>query len=337
MNHNRMPVTNEQPVRISRIPLLFVSALGLLCALSGCEIWLDVDAPQCKDNKTCVGLLGRGYTCGPAGVCVAPAQLSNGKPDAGNGGNAGSSAGDAATGGSKLPARWACLENPPATITPDRNRTVHVQFDAVDFTTLLPPAGLTADACGPVDIECKSPLVSGATPDADGFFAFDLPYAFSGYFKLTAPDFVPAYQYTNRPAIEDAIIAGPALVTPDTQAAIATHSADDVDLGMGFAIIEVRDCDGKAGDGVHLENKEVGSRPAYYFDGALPSRDLTATVISTSLGATREPRAVGGFYNLTQGYNTFEATLASTGTPVAKITTQIRSGYITYIGLYAGY
>jgi hypothetical protein len=305
-----------------------VSGVGMLLiglTLTGCEVWLDVDTPQCKTSKDCVGLLGRGYTCGSGGVCLKPTVSK--KVDAG------ADAHKAAP----LPARWACLDQPPEPIAPDRNKTVKVRFDVVDFTTLQPPPQLTADACGPSDVECAQPLLAGVKPDADGFFDLKLPYAFQGFFKFRAPNIVPAFSYTNRTFTDDISFAGPSLVSPATLMDIAAHSSISVDTTLGVGIIEITDCDGNAADGVHFDNKNAPDNLAFYFDGALPARDLQATTISTALGAARAPRAVGGFSNLQAGYVTFEATLLTTGTFVGQVTVQIRNGFMTYMRIYPGY
>jgi hypothetical protein len=110
------------------------------------------------------------------------------------------------------------------------------------------------------------------------------------------------------------------------------------DFNLGVAIIEMFDCDGAAGDGVHLEKLDGTDEHAFYFDGALPDRELESTTVSSALGVRGgAPRAVGGFNNVEPGYITFEATLWETGELIGEFTAQIRSGYMTYINIYAGY
>jgi hypothetical protein len=290
-------------------------------ALTGCELWLNVDGPQCTTDQNCRELVGLGYTCGTAGVCVAPIV----KPDAGDDKPA-------------LPDRWACLGKPPTSFVADPDMTVQVRMDAVDFNTLRVPPGLEAQVCRPADVECAEPIASHVQPGSDGFFAFTLPYGFDGFFIFTAPNIVPSLLYRNRPYIDSVTTSGPALASEATLEDISKLAGRPRDPTTGVAILEVRDCKDAAGDGVQFDS--VAGEDPFYFEGSLPGRLLTATTISNSLGANREPRAVGGFSNLTPGYITFQAHLAATQAatqdPVARHTLQIRAGYITYTRIFPG-
>jgi hypothetical protein len=300
---------------LKRIALL----LGI-CGVCGCEAWLEVDDPQCKSNQDCVGLFGREYTCNARGVCLAPSS-----PDAGG-----------SSGPSKplLPARWACVNEAPRDFVPDPDRTVTMRMDVVDVTTLRVPPALVAEACHPRDIECADPIANDLHPGADGFLEFVVPYGFEGFMGFTAPDFVPALLFSNRALIEDVTTSGPALSTITSLDDFASHSGRDIGAGTGLAIIEIRDCSDKAGDGVKFD--PIGDETPFYFDGALPARGLSATTVSNLLGAGRESRAVGGFSNLSPGYATIQARIATNDVVVGRVTVQIRAGYITYVRLYAG-
>jgi hypothetical protein len=292
----------------------------MLCAaLSGCEILLNVDATQCKTDQTCVQLLGRGFTCDPTGVCMKPVEK-----DAG---------GDADV-RAPLPARWQCLREPLKTFVPDSSKSVSIRMDVVDFNTLMPAKDMTASACNQADTECSTPVDGNLMPGTDGFFQFDLPYGFEGYFTFNAPGFVPGYSFANRPWLENVTESGPALATADTLDQISDHAGMPADPTKGLAIIEIRDCNDGPGDGVTFE--PIGDATPFYFDGALPARDLTATIVSTQLAAGRQPRAVGGFSNLPATYSTIIAKLPS-GDVVGSITIPIQASYITYLRMNAGY
>jgi hypothetical protein len=293
----------------------FVLALP---SLIGCEVWLDVENAQCKTTADCTALLGRDYTCGPGGVCVAPVTK------------------DAGTGSKPtLPTRWACVNDEPSNFIENPDATVTVRMDAVDLDTLKVPPGITASACLPTDLDCSSPVLSNLTPGDDGFFEMTLPYGFEGYLTFTAPGFVPGLSFTNKPFLADVSTSGPAMVSQSSLTDIADHAGDPIVDGTGVAIVEMRDCGDNAGDGVSFD--PVGDQTAFYFDGALPARGLTATTLSNLLGAGRESRAVGGFSNLpAPGYSSLQARLPSNQVVVGHITVQIRSNYITYVKMYAG-
>jgi hypothetical protein len=287
--------------------------------LVGCQVWLDVEGPQCKSNKDCVGLFGRGFSCSAAGICNAP----EAEPDV----DAGMKP--------RVPARWACVNDAELDFIADPDRNVTVRMDAVDLNTLRVPQGLVGAACGPTDVDCTSPIVSDVRPAGDGFFEFNVPYGFEGFLTFNAPGTVPAMSFSNKPYLDSITTSGPALLTTKSLDDLATHSGHPIAENTGVAILEIRDCSDSAGDGVSFDN--VGDEEPFYFDGALPARGLPATMVSNLLGAGREPRAVGGFSNLPPGYVTFHARLASNDLELTQVTIQVRAGQITYARVYAGY
>jgi hypothetical protein len=291
-------------------------ALIAAAVSGGCQVWLDVDEPQCKRDEACVALLGAGTRCGASGVCVQVLEQDAPQP-------------------SELPARWACLREPTKDFIPDPDRTLRLRMDVVDVVTLRVPEGLRADACMLSDVECAAPLFAQVTPGSDGFMEFELPYGFQGFIRLAAPNYIPALSYDSRPYTESLTTSGPAVITPGVLNAISTGGGSAADPERGLVFLEIRDCNDAAGDGVRIE--DVGAEPPFYFEGALPARDLSATAISNQLGAGREPRAVGGFSNLQPGYTTFHAVLPQSGDSVSRVTVQVRAGHITYVRMRAGY
>ncbi len=299
-----------------------ISLVGFV--LASCQVWLDVDSPQCSSDKVCVSTFGAGSTC-KAGVCERPRRDES---DAGP-------AIDANDELPALPARWACIREAKKDFIPDPDKTVKLRMDVVDVISMRVPAGLSAQACTPGDVECERPVAMDVKPGADGFLEFPLPYGFQGFITVQAPDYVPGLSYDNKPYTENVTTSGPAIITPAVLSVISANSGMSTDPNLGLAFVEIRDCNDAAGDGVRLE--KIGDSTPFYFDGALPSRDLQLTAISNQLGAGRESRAVGGFSNLQSGYATMQATLPETGEIVSRLTVQVRTGHITYIRMRAGY
>jgi len=301
--------------------------LGLslaFCALFACEVWLDVDLPQCETHKDCVGLLGRGYTCGTDGVCLPPeAPASANKPDA------------AAAAMPQLPPRWACAKSTKGDFVSDPDKKITVRMDAVDLNTLRVPSGLVATACNPADFGCDTPVVANTSPGADGFLELEVPYGWEGYLLITAPNIVPAISLSNKPYLETQTTSGPALLTLKSKQDLSDHSGISLEPGLGIAIFEMRDCNDMAGDGITFD--PIADQTPFYFDGALPARTLKATMVSNLLAAGREARAVAGFVNLPPSYMSFQARLASNGAEIAYVTIPIRADTITYVRVYTGY
>ena len=295
-----------------------------LCGLSACEVWLDVDNPQCKTNNDCVGLFGRDYTCTSAGVCKAPET-----------GDAGANA--------NLPERWKCAGQEMPGFIDDPDMTVMITMDAIDLATLRVPAGIKGRVCSATDYECKSPLVTDVGPGVDGYFHYELPYGFEGIIKYTAPDYVDSISMINRPYFESSTTSGPALLTTDSRDELAERAGYPVVDGRCIVILEMRDCSDKAGDGISfdpitqtVDGVEEEENP-FYFEGALPSRKLTSTQISSLLAARRENRAVAGFSNIVPGFPSFTARLESNQAEIAKVVVPVFVDTTTYVRVYAGY
>jgi hypothetical protein len=294
----------------------------VLCGPLGCEMWLAVDVPQCKTNKDCVGLLGRGYTCASDGVCMPPeAAPSSAKPDAGES-------------APRLPARWACAADSKADFVSDPDKKITLRMDAVDLNTLRVPSGLVATACNATDFGCNTPVVTDATPGDDGFLEFEVPYGWEGYLMFNAPNIVPAISLTNKPYLASQTTSGPALLTFKSKQDLSEHSGMRLEPGKGVVIFEMRDCNDMAGDGIIFD--PAGDQLPFYFDGALPANTVKATMVSNLLAAGRESRAVAGFANLPPSYMSFQARLASSGAEIVNVTVPIRADEITYVRVYAG-
>jgi hypothetical protein len=241
--------------------------------------------------------------------------------------------------GPQLAKRWACLDEAPTKAPPlSGSERVAVTFDVLDFTTLEPPVDLVARACSATDVSCSTPLAKDVTADAEGYLTFELPRGFTGFYELNAPGFLPSLSVGNRPMTEDTTFQGPTLVSARAQADLAKLGGESIDGTRGTVVIEVVDCDGGAGDGVRVEMKDEEDQHAFYFEGALPDRQLEATVITTALGRpTGEPRAVAGFSNVKANYVTFVATLLEPERVAATFAVQVRAGSITFVRLQAGY
>lgn len=299
-------------------PLKRCLVFGLVPWVWSCGIWLDVDAPQCSSNQDCVALLGKDYTCSrSAGVCMAPrAQTMDAGPDIPD-----------------LPPEWDCLNDPPRTFTPDPDRMVRVRMDAVELASLKPPSDLKVDVCNPSDYSCSSPVRDDVMPGPDGFVELEVPHGFTGFLTFESPSTVPSVVYNNQPWLENAQTSGPALATQKSLDDIYERAGRPTNVeDVGLAILEIRNCKDGAGDGVSFD--PIGEEQPFYFDGALPSREISATTSSNALAARAEERAVGGFSNLPAGIRTFTARLEGTDVVVGRYTMNIRAKQVAYLRLY---
>jgi hypothetical protein len=292
----------------------------VIAALSGCQLWVDVEAPQCNSDKACVSLLGKGYTCSSAKICVKP---MGEEPDAGP-----------IDSRPPLDARWQCARDEKRDFIPDPSRKLKLRMDVIDVLKMVVPPGLNAKACTQGDVDCERPVAKDVKPAGDGFMEFELPHGFEGFVFVDAPGYMPGLSYDARPYTDSVTTSGPSMITPENLAVISSAGGMANDASLGLAFLEVRDCMDTAGDGVSFE--PIGTNMPFYFN-PLPARDITMTTISNNLGANREPRAVGGFADLKPGFTTFNALLPETGEVLTSVTVIIKSGYITYVRMRAGY
>lgn len=297
--------------------------------LLGCEFLLTVDTPQCENDRDCVGLLGKNFLCSTDGVCVAKVVYGDGKTDTDK---------DAGNDAETDPAsRWECLTVPKKPVTPKADQTVEVSFSVLEFMNKSTPKGLVAKACNATDIECESPVVKDIVPDAEEKLRFTLPHGFDGYFELSAPDIMPSVLYRNVSYTSNETFAGSAVISPTIVNILSQTGVEAPDLSTGTVMLELYDCNNNPADGVHLEKMDGLGQHAFYYSGALPDSTLEATTDSAALGFGRASRSSGGFVNVESGYMSFRATLFDTTELFDQITVYVRSGYITYVTLYAGY
>lgn len=288
--------------------------------LGGCQLLLEVDAPQCERDSDCVALFTRQHTCGGDGVCVPPDEAPD--PDGG---------------GPGLPPAWACLEEAPRTVSAVPGESITVGFISVAYDSLKVPAGLTARACNATDINCDTPLVDGVTPDEDEYLRFELPTGFPGYFELSADDTLPTLFYSNRPHGDDGEYIGPVLVDPQTVVDLSDRGDSAADLSKGLVTFLFWDCLGQPAGGVTLERNGGADHEVFYFDGGLPDRDLTASRVSAALSVTGEPLAAAGISNIEPGFESFEVIHQESGLPLGTYTAELRPGHMTTVSMYAGY
>src|SRR5262249_4444361 len=111
-----------------------------------------------------------------------------------------------------------------------------------------------------------------------------------------------------------------ALLTPESTSALSAALGVTQDPESGTLYLSVYDCNGKEAAGVSFELEgNQGAIPFYVIEN-LPSRTAKAT---DHLGS-------GGFVNVREGSISVSGRLESTGQPVARVASLIRTKAITY-------
>jgi hypothetical protein len=93
-------------------------------------------------------------------------------------------------------------------------------------------------------------------------------------------------------------------------------------------VLDLVDCEGAPADGLHVELVDTPDNRALYFEGPLPTRDVSGTVVS-SLGRPPQEAALAGFMNVEPGFVTVRLSLEGSGQHVTYVTLQARPQTMT--------
>jgi len=282
---------------------------------------LDVEDEQCSSDADCVGLFGRSYICSDDQICMEP---DDGSEDGGSG---------------TLPPEWECSQDPPRMIVSVPSRAITLRIAATDYIDLMSPPGVIGRACNPTDVQCMRPRIENVMPGDDGYLEFEgLPHGWLGFIELNAPGYMQTVLYTNRAYTVDSMPEGTSMITRDTAASIAQGGGEAFDEQNGIVLLAIYDCEGNPAEGITLLQDDASTdERAFYFEGSLPDRDRTSSVVSRLLTPSGNPLAVAGFSQIKQGYVTLLLKHEATGIEVGKMGVQVRPLAMTIAEFHAGY
>jgi hypothetical protein len=183
------------------------------------------------------------------------------------------------------------------------------------------------------------PRIENVMPAQDGYLVFEgLPHGWLGFIELNAPGYMQTVLYTNRVYTEDRMPDGTTMITRETAVSIAEGGGEVFDDENGIVLLAMYDCDGNPAAGITLLQDDASTdERAFYFEGSLPDRDRTSSVVSRLLTASGNPLAVAGFSQIKQGYVTLLLKHEATGIEVGKMGVQVRPLTMTIAEFYAGY
>ncbi len=228
-------------------------------------------------------------------------------------------------------AYWECLGN--VSWPSPRSTTVTAHFWPKDYSGGA-VSGVTASVCKATDLDCTSPLGDGEGVPPDGEITLSFPnppesqlgqiLGLDGYFKLTAPGYVPTYYYWGLPLSEPELFAYTDLVTPSTLQEFANAESVNIDPARGELAVAVFDClttPGAAGVQVKLDTADDETRS---FD---LSSDMAATV-------TESPSGTLFFWNVKAGTVNVTTTPVAIGRRSGRYSATIRAGTSTILLAY---
>jgi hypothetical protein len=241
------------------------------------------------------------------------------------------------------PADWSCLgsSGPP----PSLPAAVDVTLDTIDvfrpivtagatggsdlqLVAATPLAGVSVQACAPLDPECASPQTPPADSDDAGIARLTLPSDFAGTLRLERPDLLPGTIYLGR-FVESAPSFPIPGINAQTAQVFGMHYGvtlgETADAGVGQLFVFVYDCRDRRAPGVTFAfTPTASSTVAFYND--------TGTVISIAATQT-DTIGAGGAFNIPVGEITVTATIA--GRPFRSTRVFVESGGATLLLLRA--
>jgi hypothetical protein len=257
-------------------------------AAAACSVVVDADRVQCKSDVDCTG---RGGAFADS-MCVA----SLCQPDS----------------------RWSCLDETPTPST--ETGPFAVAMRTQDLLTQQPKAGVKAELCNKVDVDCSAPLFT-TTSDATGLLTLQVPGAFSGYVLLQAPDVLPGLYFFNPSIDRDQEIPPILMPTPLANSLLVAQIGGTQGPNHGHALVMAEDCNGSFAAGVSYATADGDAMTkTFYSVSGLPSASATTT----------DSDGYGGMINLPSGAVTLTGDLAAKERTIGTISLLVRAGAISY-------
>lgn len=269
-------------------------------AIVGCSLLLDPNRTQCASNSDCVN---RGPAFA-ATVCV-----------------------DSFCQGSADPT-WSCAGDPPSG-DPDAGPGPFIASIILLDANQVPLAGVQAQPCSKLDVDCTTPLASPINSDANGLVSFAVPSGFDGYLQLTSSSMtsspiVPTLYFFNPPIVSNT--TSPLEVTvlvPEDLAGIGQEVGVTLLSDRGTVILTALDCQGNPAPGVVFSVSSGDSMTAtFYTAQQTPLTDAGAQSTDTT--------GYAGIANVPAGSTAVTGTLLSNGERLGAISLFVRAGAISY-------
>jgi hypothetical protein len=258
----------------------------------GCSVVLDAGRPQCTTNTDCTnrGPAFAGTTCVDS--------LCQGQTDP----------------------VWGCAATPPPIDA--GTGTFHARLTVLAGVTQQPLAGIEAQLCLKLDIDCTAPIASPVFSDANGLVDFVVDAGFDGYVVLTGSTVAPTLYFFNPPVTANSAapaqvsLLGPSQVTLFAEQVGATLLAN-----RGIVILTAVDCQGNPAPGVSFTvSTGDAMTAAFYTVGTLPTGKAQYT----------DNSGYAGLANVPSGVAAVTGTLASDGRALGTLGLLVRGGAITY-------
>jgi hypothetical protein len=226
-------------------------AIGLLACLAavGCSVAVDADRTQCETTSDCAA---RGADFANT-VCVD--NWCQAEP------------------------KWGCIGR--ASEKSDSPGPFRVTLQTVDIVSQTPLAGVTAEACRKIDVNCEQP-VDMAVSDDNGALALNVArerdgLGFQGYVRFTRDGILPGIYVFTQPVESDLKVEPVRMASPAIAGALAAQIGTTIDPDRGLLLMYLVDCQDKPAEGVIFSTDADGAAAKFYSVNGLPAATATAT------------------------------------------------------------
>jgi hypothetical protein len=277
---------------------------GIAVVLSSCSVLVDVDSKQCVKDDDCVALGSAfaGSVC-QHDLCVLPNETAGGEAGA------------------------MSMPDDPLTCTPTKlstEPTVKYTFAPVFAPDSTPPdpQPFTIKACGQFDFDCTNPVFGPLEVNAGEPQDFEVKPGFQGFFEIKNPDTLDGLLFLGRPVNQDTLGWNVTMPTPQTVAALALVTGEDVKPELGFILSVSRDCAGAFLDHVTFTNSKGGL--GYYFVQNLPNTELTET----------GPQGAAGFANVQISTTTLTGVHNPSGHTLGPVSVRVKPNTLSFAEIW---
>lgn len=268
-----------------------VTTLALGEVSTSCNLVLDADRPQCSIDAECAarGAAFAGTACVDS-FCQTP-----------------------------VDPKWGCRTKPMS--ADQESGPFQTSLVIVDAVSQTPLAGVGAELCRKLDVDCSAPLSDTVVSDEHGMVSFTVDRGFDGYVALTAPGISSTLYFFNPPVTGATVTKTVSLSSPGMMLLFAQEIGVQLAADRGTVIISAVDCEGKAAQGVSYSTTAGdGTTVAFYTVGQLPTTKTDST----------DQSGFGGLINVPAGVVTVTGTLVADGSRIGTLGLLARRGTMTY-------
>jgi hypothetical protein len=218
---------------------------------------------------------------------------------------------------------WSCLEpNRALAGSTQPSATYQVQLTLIDLVTRQPLAGVGAELCRKLDVECTSPLNAASVTSADGNIAFTAPAGFDGYVLFRDAKIVPTLFFFGGPIARSEQLPPVPLPSPMVVTLLTAQTGTPLQSGHGLIVLQTNDCERRSSAGISVSTDDGdGSTRAFYWIGGLPTTGAKMT----------DQAGFGGLVNAPEGAIAVTGSLADTGRKLTTTGLLVRAGYLTFV------